>query len=128
VLSTPATSPPIARSPNETVKSATISKTIPYIAVVIGHHSRVYNSFVLCYYHGAMPNRSRRPADPNSLAAQIVREATGQDEGKNPAAVALGRLGGQKGGPARAASMTAAKRSASAKKAAKARWSQKRHH
>jgi hypothetical protein len=42
---------------------------------------------------------------------------------KNPAAVALGRLGGLKGGPARAAGMTAAQRSASAGKAVMARWS-----
>jgi hypothetical protein len=44
---------------------------------------------------------------------------------KNPAAVALGRLGGLKGGPARAASMTAAQRSASARKAVMARWSKR---
>jgi hypothetical protein len=41
---------------------------------------------------------------------------------KNPAAVALGRLGGQKGGPARAASMTAEERSDSARNAVRARW------
>lgn len=41
---------------------------------------------------------------------------------KNPAAVALGRLGGQKGGPARAANMTAEERSESARNAVKARW------
>lgn len=41
---------------------------------------------------------------------------------KNPAAVALGRLGGLKGGKARAASMTAKERSQSALKAARARW------
>jgi hypothetical protein len=41
---------------------------------------------------------------------------------KDPAAVALGRKGGLKGGYARAASMTAAERTASARKAAKARW------
>ncbi len=44
-------------------------------------------------------------------------------EGKNPAAVELGRLGGQKGGKARAASLTAKERSAIARRAAKARWS-----
>jgi hypothetical protein len=42
---------------------------------------------------------------------------------KNPAAVALGRLGGLKGGPARMASMTAAERKVAARKAALARWS-----
>jgi len=41
---------------------------------------------------------------------------------KNPAAVALGRKGGLKGGPARAAKMTARERQESARKAAKARW------
>jgi hypothetical protein len=41
---------------------------------------------------------------------------------KNPAAVALGRKGGLKGGKARAAKLTAEQRSASARLAAKARW------
>jgi len=76
-----------------------------------------------------MPDRSRkRPTDPNELARQIVDEATGEappfdpDEGKDPAAVALGRKGGLKGGKARAASLTAEERSAAARKAAEARW------
>jgi hypothetical protein len=76
-----------------------------------------------------MPDRSRkRPTDPNELARQIVDEATGEappfdpDEGKNPAAVALGRKGGLKGGKARAAKMTPEERSEAAKKAAAARW------
>jgi hypothetical protein len=47
-------------------------------------------------------------------------------EEKNPAAVALGKLGGRKGGKARAAKMTAEERSESARKAAKARWAKKR--
>ena len=47
-------------------------------------------------------------------------------EDKNPAAVALGKLGGAKGGKARAAKMTAEERSESARKAAKARWVKKR--
>ncbi len=47
-------------------------------------------------------------------------------EGKNPAAVALGKLGGSKGGKARAAKMTPKERSESARKAAKARWNKKR--
>jgi hypothetical protein len=47
-------------------------------------------------------------------------------EEKNPAAVELGRRGGLKGGKARAAKMTAAERSESARKAAKARWAKKR--
>ena len=46
-------------------------------------------------------------------------------DGKNPAAVALGRLGGKKGGLARAKKLTAAQRRAIAKKAAEARWRKK---
>lgn len=60
-------------------------------------------------------------SDPNELAASLVRAATEHPE-KNPAAVALGRLGGQKGGKARAAKLSASRRSAIAKKAARARW------
>lgn len=77
-----------------------------------------------------MPKRSsKRPRDPNQLAKLIVDMATGEappdapvDEGKNPAAVALGRLGGQKGGKARAAALSPAKRKKIAKAAARARW------
>ena len=74
-----------------------------------------------------MPRRSRKPADLNRLAAALVDEATDEDrdpyEGKNRAAVELGRLGGQKGGKARAARLTAEERSEIAKRAAEARWS-----
>jgi hypothetical protein len=76
-----------------------------------------------------MPDRSsRRPRDVNELAKQLVDEATGEaepfdpDEGKDPAAVALGRKGGLKGGKSRAANMTAEERSEAARKAAAARW------
>lgn len=74
-----------------------------------------------------MPKRSSRripPSDQNAAAFQAVALLTGTEGagGKNPAAVALGRLGGQKGGPARAAKLTPAKRRAIAKKAARARW------
>jgi hypothetical protein len=79
-----------------------------------------------------MPDRSRkRPRDVNELARQLVDEATGEapafdpDEGKDPAAVALGRRGGLKGGKARAASMTPEERSEAAKKAAAARWAKR---
>lgn len=73
------------------------------------------------------------PRDTNQMAKLLVDMATGdtkdeatpEDSGKNPAAVALGRLGGLKGGKARAASMSAKKRSEAAKKAAKARWGEK---
>jgi hypothetical protein len=77
-----------------------------------------------------MPDRSRkRPRDPNALAKQLVDEATGEaepfdpDAGKDPAAVALGRKGGLKGGKARAAKLTKKQRIESARKAAQARWS-----
>jgi hypothetical protein len=62
--------------------------------------------------------------DINQLAARIVEEATTEKKApeKNPAAVALGRLGGLKGGKARAESLTAKKRKEIAQKAAKARW------
>lgn len=76
-----------------------------------------------------MPDRSRkRPQDVNELAKQLVEEATGEappfdpDEGKDPAAVALGRKGGLKGGKARAANMTPEQRREAARKAAHARW------
>ena len=73
----------------------------------------------------------KRPRDPNQLGKLIIDIATGQvedrtptseEQGKDPAAVALGRKGGLKGGKARAAKLTASQRSRSAKKAAKARW------
>jgi len=75
-----------------------------------------------------MPDRSRkRPRDPNELGKLVVDLATGEktepDEGKDPAAVALGRKGGLKGGKARAAKMTSAERSELARRAAEARWS-----
>lgn len=80
---------------------------------------------------GHMPDRSRkRPADLNSLAASIVHDATDDepaqpvDDGKDPAAVALGRKGGLKGGRARADRLTAEQRSAIARKAAAIRWGQ----
>jgi hypothetical protein len=85
-----------------------------------------------------MPERSKkRSRDPNQLAYQIMLESTGQapkfnpaepsppDPSKNPAAVALGRLGGLKGGAARAAKLSPGKRSQIAAKAAKARWGKK---
>jgi hypothetical protein len=66
-----------------------------------------------------MPKRSSS-TDSNVLAAAIVRAATNGD--KNPAAVMLGRMGGLKGGKARAASLSAKRRSEIAKNAARARW------
>jgi len=71
------------------------------------------------------------PRDPNQRAKMVVDLATGQRSPepvreKDPAAIARGHLGGIKGGAARAAKLTAAERSASASKAAKARWSRER--
>jgi hypothetical protein len=68
-----------------------------------------------------MPKRSSKPRDVNRLARSIVDQATGTERQKNPAAVELGRLGGRKGGIARAASLSAKKRAEIASKAAKAR-------
>lgn len=79
-----------------------------------------------------MPKRPIKDHDFATVARNVVERAIGErltgepltdaDKGKNPAAVALGRLGGKKGGKKRAAKLTAAQRSAIAKKAAKARW------
>jgi hypothetical protein len=79
-----------------------------------------------------MPKRSSKPRDLNSLAAAIVSQATNPEDkgtdpyqGKNPAAVELGRLGGKKGGVARSQNMTPKQRSDAARKAAEARWSKR---
>jgi hypothetical protein len=81
-----------------------------------------------------MPDRSpKRPRDSNELAHRVFLESIGEApktdapvaKPKNPAAVALGRLGGLKGGAARAASLTPKKRSQMAAKAARARWNKK---
>jgi hypothetical protein len=79
--------------------------------------------------------KRKLPRDANSLAAQIVAMSTGQpvpnlsgksepqpNDGKNPAAVALGRLGGLKGGKARAEALSKKKRAEIARLAASARW------
>ena len=84
-----------------------------------------------------MPKRSRKPVrgDFNQRARSIVDQATGAstpvkkkrptkkaEPAKDPAAVSLGRKGGLKGGPARAAKLTKEQLSESARKAAQARW------
>jgi len=79
-----------------------------------------------------MPKRSsKRQKDTQELARSILdaaltdaesKEASEPEREKNPAAVALGRLGGLKGGKARAEKLTAEQRSEIAKKAASARW------
>jgi hypothetical protein len=81
-----------------------------------------------------------RPRDPNQLAHNVFLESIGEqpktepraknlkpiDADKNPHAVALGRLGGLKGGAARAAALPATKRSQIAAKAAAKRWEKKK--
>jgi len=80
------------------------------------------------------PRKKKRDSDFAVTAFRVVQEATGQTEpeseeaepelieGKNPHAVALGRLGGLKGGKARANKLTPEQRQRIAKKAAEARW------
>jgi hypothetical protein len=75
-----------------------------------------------------MPKRSTKE-DVSQTIARVVGQATHGEfipsslsDGKNPAAVALGRLGGIKGGPARAKSLSRAQRQAIGRKAAAARW------
>ncbi len=77
-----------------------------------------------------MPKRSRT-SDLNQLAARIVADSTSEEptttqepKAKDPAAVALGRRGGLKGGKARTAALSPEQRKESARKAAEARWKQ----
>jgi hypothetical protein len=85
-----------------------------------------------------MPSRAskNRPRDPNLLARSVVEDLIGEHmDGtplenrptpkKNPAAVALSKLGASKGGRARAEKLSAKKRSEIAKKAAQKRWGTK---
>lgn len=87
---------------------------------------------------GQTGTMSQKPnsSDLNQLAASLVERATSIDraksdqnvtKAKDPAAVALGRKGGLKGGKARAASLSKKRRSEIAKKAAKSRWEKKGH-
>jgi hypothetical protein len=73
----------------------------------------------------------KRPRDLNQWAKRMVdiatgavedREPTPEEQGKDPAAVARGRLGGAKGGSARARKLSPEERRAAAQKAVKARW------
>jgi hypothetical protein len=78
-----------------------------------------------------MPKRSSKktPEDSNELAAFIVEQttsrATESPRAKNPNAVALGRLGGLKGGKARAEILSPEQRKEIAQKAAQSRWQKK---
>lgn len=76
----------------------------------------------------------KRPSDINQLAHWIGEQVTQEKPAsieptkeKNPAAVALGRLGGSKGGKARAKKLSAKRRKEIAQKAAKTRWSKEIH-
>ena len=78
---------------------------------------------------GKSAKKLRKREDVKTMAARVVAEATGEapktpdpDAGKDPAAVALGRKGGAKGGAARAKALTPEQRQAGAKKASAARW------
>ncbi|MDT8068441.1 MAG: hypothetical protein ROO76_09785 [Terriglobia bacterium] len=82
-----------------------------------------------------MPKRSSKDHDFATIARSVVEKAIGEtltgeplpnpDEGKNPAAVALGKLGGAKGGRARAENLSKKERSRIARQAALARWKRK---
>jgi len=80
-----------------------------------------------------MPDRKKKKDHDFSVNAfRVVQEATKEPEpeqpkpeGKNPNAVALGRLGGLKGGKARASKLTPEQRKDIAKKAADVRWRKK---
>ena len=81
-----------------------------------------------------MAKHPKRPRDLNQWAKRMVdiatgevsdREPTPEEQGKDPAAVSRGSLGGKKGGKARAAALSLEERQASAAKAARARWSRK---
>lgn len=77
-------------------------------------------------------NHSHRPRDANQLAKMILDIATGEqpdrlvtEDGRDLAAVLLGRKGGLKGGPARAGTLSPVRRKEIASQAAKARWGKK---
>jgi len=96
---------------------------------------KIYIDLSRLWHNRNMPTRSSKDHDFVTVARRVVEQAIGEhldgtplenpDIGKNPHAVALGRMGGQKGGKARAATLSPRMRSAIAKKAAQARW--KRH-
>jgi hypothetical protein len=86
-------------------------------------------------HNSTMPTRSSKDHDFITVARSVVEQAIGEhldgtplenpDAGKNPHAVALGKLGGEKGGRARAKNLSAKRRKQIAKMAASARWSEK---
>jgi hypothetical protein len=92
--------------------------------------TRFRSTLTPCSMLTGMPDRSRkRPRDLNALAKSIVDDATSgeprpkpEERLKNAAAVELGRMGGLKGGKARAAKLSPERRAEIARKAAAARW------
>jgi hypothetical protein len=74
-------------------------------------------------YMGKQKKKPEIPSDLNEWAKLMVERTTGE---KNSAAVALGKLGGRKGGLVRASKLSARKRSEIAKKAAAARWAKQK--
>jgi len=88
---------------------------------------------VVSWHHGTMPKRSGQKRDFMQVARGIVEQAIGEQmdgnplpappkDERNPHAVALGSMGGKKGGKARAKKLTPRQRKTIARKAAKARW------
>jgi len=73
------------------------------------------------FHQRRMPKRSSK-RDPFQNALRVMEEAIGSSLGKNPAAVALGRKGGPKGGKARSKSLTPERKHEIAQRAAQARW------
>jgi hypothetical protein len=79
-----------------------------------------------------MPSRSGKEHDFTVIARKVVEQAIGEqlngkpltnpNEGKNPKAISRGRIGGLRGGPARAKKLSAKRKKQIAKKAAKSRW------
>jgi hypothetical protein len=96
-------------------------------------------AFLYLFYlvlHKTMPTRRKRPRDFSQAAKLVIDIATGQvedrpptpeEQGKDPAAVKRGRLGGAKGGKARALTLAKPRRVEIAKKAAKTRWKSGAH-
>jgi hypothetical protein len=95
-----------------------------------GNRSTEYVSALVRRILGTMAKGKQGPEDFAQAAFRVVRTALGEipkeeppESGKDPAAVALGRKGGLKGGKARAANMTPEERSEAARKAVQSRWS-----
>ncbi len=102
-----------------------------FVNIIVGFFRPKLDFRSLACCPGLMRKRSskrkQRPEDANEAAFRVRQEATGEappkaTRKKNPAAVALGKVGGAKGGKARAARLTPEQRREIAKRAARARW------